>query len=114
MVIGIEEFMKTAAPEQRQLLFDLSDLAEKEKDFADKINKIYSITNRWPGIYSDGKGITLCEDEDDANVISLGYKMELKEVRDKIVILLKKAVNELSMKDVGIIQRQYNNYVKGE
>ncbi len=38
--------------------------------------------------------------------------MELKYVRDKIVILLKKAVSELGMKDVGIIQRQYKNYVK--
>ena len=45
MVIGIEEFMKTAIPEQRRLLFDLSDLAEKEKDLADKINKIYSIVD---------------------------------------------------------------------
>lgn len=113
MVIGIEEFMKTATPEQRRLLFDLSDLAEKEKDLADKINKIYSIVAD-TGIYSDGKGITLCEDEDDAHIISLGHKTELKDVRDKIVMLLKKAVSELGMEDVGIIQRQYKNYVKEE
>ena len=114
MAIGIEEFMKIARPEQMQLLFNLSDLAEKEKELADNINKIYSAANKWPGIYSDGKGVTLCEDEDDANVISLSHKLELKDIRDKIVILLKKAVNELNMKDVGIIQRQYNNYVKEE
>lgn len=111
MAIEIEEFMKTATQEQRQLLFDLSDLAEKEKELADKINKIYSVAGKWPGIYSDGEGITLCENEDDANVISIGHKMELKDVRNKIVILLKKAVGELDMKDVGIIQRQYKNYV---
>ena len=112
MVIGIEEFMKTATLEQRQLLFNISDLAEKEKDLAEKINKIYLSVNT--GIYSDCKGITLCEDEDDANVISLRYKLELKDVRDDIVRLLKKAVSELNMKDVGIIQRQYKNYVMEE
>ena len=112
MVIGIEEFMKTATSEQRQLLSNLSDLAEKEKNLAEKINKIYLGVNT--GIYSDGKGITLCEDEDDANIISLKHKLELKEVRDDIVRLLKKAVSELDMKDVGIIQRQYKNYVMEE
>lgn len=111
MSIGIEEFMKTATPEQRQLLFDLSDLAEKEKDLAEKINKIYSIAAD-AGIYSDDEGVTLCEDEDDANVISFKHKLELKDVRDDIARLLKRAVNKLGMEDVGIIQRQHKNYVK--
>ena len=114
MVIGIEDFMKTATSEQIQLLFNLSDLAEKENEIAEKINKIYSTVNKWPGIYSDGKGITLCEDEDDANVISIRHKLELQEVRDNIIRLLKKAINELGMENVGIIQRQYKNYVTAE
>ena len=109
MAIGVEEFLKTANDEQISLLFELADLAEKEKELAEKINKIYSSVNK--GIYSDGKGITLCEDEDDANVISLGSRLELKDVRYEIAGLLKKAVNDLGMGDVGIIQRQYKNYV---
>lgn len=112
MVIGIEEFMRTATYEQKQILFDLSDLAEKEYELAKKINEIYSVANKWPGIYSDHDAITLCESEDDADVISLGKKLELKEIRSKMAILLKRAVNELNMGDVGIIQRQYGNYVK--
>lgn len=114
MTIGIKKFMEIATSEQIGLLSDLADLAEKEKDLADKITEIYSSANKWPRIYSDGEGITLCEDEDDANVVSLRYKVELKEVRTKMATLFKKAVNELDMKDVGIIQRQYSNYVKEE
>lgn len=114
MSIGIEEFMKIASEDQRSLLFRIADLAEKESELCKKINRIYSSVNKWPGIYSDGEGITLCEDADDANVISLGQKMELKEIRDKIARLLKRAVNELEMGNVGIIQRQYKNYVKEE
>ena len=40
-------------------------------------------------------------------------KRELVQVRKKIAELLKKAVNDLNMGDVGIIQRQYKNYVNG-
>lgn len=114
MTIGIEEFLKIATPEQIQVLSDLSDLAEKESELAEKINSIYSTAKKWPGIYSDGNGITLCEDEDDARIISLEHRIELKEVKDKMAILLKKAVKQFNMGDVGIIQRQYPNYVKEE
>lgn len=96
------------------LLCRLADLAEKESKLCKEINRIYS-NIEWPGIYTGREGITLCEDTDDANIISLNQKIELKEVRDEIVNLLKRAVNEFEMGDVGIIQRQYNNYVgKGE
>lgn len=114
MVIGIEEFMKIATLEQKQILFDLSELAEKEIELAERISKIYSTANKYPGIYSDGKGITLCECEDDANIISLRHKLELKEIRDEIAITLKRAVDDFGMGYVGIIQRQYHNYVKEE
>jgi len=113
MPIGLEEFLKTATQEQKVILFVLHDLAEKEHELANKINKIYSSANSWPGIYSDGETITLCEDEDDANIISIEPRRELIKVRNKIAELLKKAVNDLNMGDVGIIQRQYKNYVNG-
>lgn len=111
MPIGLEEFLKTATQEQKQLLLDLHDLAEKEQKLAEKINKIHSSTNSWPGIYGDGITLTLCEDEDDANIISMEPKRELIKVRNKIAELLKKAVSDLKMGNVGIIQRQYKNYV---
>lgn len=109
MTITVEEFIKTATPEQRQLLLDLYDLAEKEAELREKINRVYSSRNT--GIYSNGVGIVVCEDKDDADIISFDKKIELKKVRTKIAELLKKAVDELGMGDVGIIQRQYKNYV---
>lgn len=109
MAIGIEEFMKIATPEQRQLLFDLYDLAEKEQELSEKVNRVYSSRNT--GTYSNGVSITVCEDEDDAAIISVETRKELERVRTQIVELLKRAVNELEIGDVGIIQRQYKNYV---
>lgn len=108
--MGIEEFLKIASPEQEQLLSHLADLSEKEQELGEKINKVYSSIDK--GTYSNGEGVTLCEDADDANVISLEIKLELKNVRDEMARLLKKAVDKLKMGDVGIIQRQYKNYVR--
>lgn len=111
MPIGIEEFLKSATPEQKQLLFDLGDLAKKEHDFAEKINRICSCPGKGQGIYDDGMAVTLCESDDDVAIISAGPRRDLKEVRSKIVNLLKKAIKDIGMGDVGIIQRQYKNYV---
>ncbi len=106
--LSIEEFYSIATNEQKKLLSDLHDLVEKEVELAKKINNIYkSIEN---GIYSTEEGITLCEDSDDANVISAGIKSELNDTRRKIGTLLTKAANEFSMGNVGLIQRQLANY----
>jgi hypothetical protein len=106
--LSIEEFYSIATDEQKKLLSDLYDLVQKEIELAKKINNIYkSIEN---GIYSTDEGITLCEDSDDANVISSGFKEELKDVRGNIGKLLNKAVKELSMGNVEMIQRQLVNY----
>ncbi len=40
MVIGIEEFLKSATEEQKSLLFKL-----KEQEITEKINRIYSSIN---------------------------------------------------------------------
>ena len=109
-ILSIEEFCKIATVEQMTLMSDLYDLVQKELELAKKINAIYCSTDK--GIYSTGEGITLCEDSDDANVISLELKVELKEIRQKIASLLSKAMNELSMGNVGLIQRQHENYIK--
>lgn len=110
MTMGIEEFLKIASVDQKKLLFDLHDLAEKERKLDEKISRIYSSINT--GIYSNGAGITVCEDEDDVIIISAVPREELEQVRTHIAKLLKKAVGELKMEDVGMIQRQYKNYVK--
>ena len=108
--LTIEDFVKTATQEQEKLLSDLYDAVEEEIEITEKINGIYRSIDK--GICPVDGGVVICENEDDATMISLGLKYELKIVRSEIGTLLKKAVNELDMGNVGIIKRQYNNYVK--
>lgn len=110
MTIDLEEFLETASADQKKLLLDLQDLAEKERELSEKINKIFKSVN--VGVYSNNAGITLCEDIDDIAAISAGPREELRIIKNQIAYLLKKAVEELEMGDVGIIQRQYKNYVR--
>lgn len=109
MPISIDEFMQTATPEQKELLLRLCETAEKEHKCAERINKINSFVKS--GAYSpDGYSITLCEDEDDAKIISGKDRQELQDMRDQISTYLKKAV-VLHMGHLGIIQRNYTPYV---
>lgn len=108
--LSIEEFYSIASNEQKELLSDIYDLVQKEIELTKNINKIYNSIES--GIYSSSEGITLCEDSDDAHIISSRFKSELMDVRKKIGILLIKATNELSMGNVGMIQRQLANYNK--
>lgn len=110
MTIYLEEFLKTASTDQKKLLLDLQDMAEREQKLTEKIDNIVRSVDT--GIYSNNTSITLCEDIDDIAAISAGPREELKIVRSQMANLLKKAVDELGMGDVGIIQRQYKNYVK--
>ncbi len=108
-VLTIEEFLKVANAEQKKLLLDLYDLARKESDIVGKINGIYESIDK--GTYYNDEGITICESRDDADVISLGLKVELKAVQVDVGRLLKKAIDKLDMGNVGMIRRQYKNYV---
>ena len=108
MTVTIEEFMKTASAEQKDLLFKLSETAEEENKHAKEVNRISKSMSS--GVYSDGFAVTLCEDEDDARVISAGPRQELRRAREKMKQYLKKAV-ELGMSQLGIIQRNYESYV---
>lgn len=109
MTTNIEDFMKNATDEQRELLFSLVETAEKEQNIVDKINRIYgSIQNE---VYSpDGIGVTVCADEDDARVLSIGPMQELRIVKEQMRTYLKKAV-ELEMGHLGIIKNTYEHYV---
>ena len=109
MATDIEDFMKNATNEQRELLFSLVETAEKEQKIVDKINRIYgSIKN---GVYSpNGIGITVCADEDDARVLSMKPMQELRVVKGQMKTYLKKAV-ELEMETLEIIKNTYEHYV---
>jgi len=108
MAIAIEDFMKTATAEQKDLLLKLGEAAKQEKKYVDKIKGIYDSIKS--GVHSSDGCITLCEDEDDAMVISMRPRQELKRVREQVGTYMEKAV-ELGMGHLGIIQRNYEQYV---
>jgi hypothetical protein len=109
-ILSIEEFFKIATLEQKKLLSDIYEDVMKEVAITKKINAVYgSIEN---GIYFQDGGVAMCNSNDDADVISLRLKVELEDVRKDIGILMRKAADELHMGNVGMIQRQYGNYVK--
>lgn len=109
MLISIEDFIKSATKEQKELLFKLSETAKQEKKLEDEINYIYNSIKS--GTYSqNGHSITVCEDKDDASVISMKPREKLKGVKEQMKAYMEKAV-ELGMEDLGLIQRNYEHYV---
>lgn len=113
MSTEIDDFFKTATDEQKGLLKKIVETAEDENKLCDKINSIYNSINRG-GTYSpDGVSITVCEDKDDAKIISAKPKQELESIRTQIAEYMKQAV-ELGMGHLGIIKRRYKDYVGEE
>jgi hypothetical protein len=110
MPITIEEFLKNASEEQKNTLVEISDLAEQEHTYTQKINTAIEAVNG-KGVYSsDGVSLTLCEDEDDFAVITANDRMKLQRIRKRISEIYDRAIN-LGMGDLGIIQRHYEHYV---
>lgn len=109
MLTAIEDFIDTATEEQKELLFKLTDTVAEETKLVDKINGIYG--SKKEGIYSEGGAVTLCENDEDAFLIAFKPKQELEKVREKIKGYMEKAI-ELGMGHLGLIQRNYEFYVK--
>lgn len=101
-----EELLKSLTKEQREVLYNLKVLAEEEKRLCDEINARRPTES---GILMEGGAITVCEDEDDWKVITLGSRMKLEEVRNKIKQTLNEALDS-GLARLGIIQRQCANY----
>ncbi len=109
MANTIEDFIGTATEEQKDVLRNIKRLGDQEHKLATEINNIYNSIDK--GVYSpDGCSIAVCEDEDDARVISMGPRYKLSKVRDEIKDYMVKAV-ELDMDELGFIQRNYEHYV---
>ena len=109
MTVLLEDFLKTATDEQMELLHSISEAAEQEQVFANRVTAVYGSIER--GVHSpDGFSIGLCEDEDDARVISAGPRHELQRVREQMKSYMEQAVG-LGMGNLGIIERNYEGYV---
>ena len=111
MALTLEQFMKIATQEQSQLLQELAGVARQEEQLAERISRIFQ--NAKPEeVYSPDRGHswTLLEDEDDAAVITMGSREELRRIRERMKGYFIRAA-EIGMKDVGFIQRNYEQYV---
>ncbi len=107
MTVSIDDFIPTATEEQKQVLFNLALLAERENEICKKYNekiKPYSemAKKENPIIQEDAGDFALLATKEERD--------ELKRIREKMKTLYMKAV-EIGMKDLGIIQRYYENYV---
>ncbi len=101
-----EKLINSLSEEQRQILFTLTDLAEEEQKLVDEINARRPTPS---GILQIGGAITVCEDEDDWRVITMGLRQERRKVKEKIATNLNKALDS-GLGFLGIIQRQCVNY----
>ncbi len=82
----------------------LTELVKERDQLKQKIARIFGAVKR--GVYSsDGVGVTVCETEDDARVISMGPRQKLREVESEIKRQLKVAL-ELGMADVQLLSIQ--------
>ena len=107
--LNVEEFLKDANDKQKGLLSKLVEISTKERELCGKINRVYA--SRGSGVHSpDGFSITICEDDDDAAIISAKDKEELEGVRRLMKGYMVEAVS-LGMGNLGIIRRNYKEYV---
>ncbi|MBW3005095.1 hypothetical protein KY310_04655 [Candidatus Woesearchaeota archaeon] len=108
--LSVDEFMKTATANQKDLLNKIMVAATKEQDLAKEVNAVYAAAKPG-GLHSpDGISLTVCEDEDDAKIVSLGSRMKLEETRAQIKRYMQEAV-KIGMGHLGIINRNYEHYV---
>lgn len=109
MPLDLETFLKTASLNQKELLREIRELGMLEGLYAGNIEKINHSVKF--GIYSpDGASASLCEDADDAAVISAGPKKSLEDVQAKLKDCMIKSL-ELGMRELDIIQKNYERYV---
>ena len=108
--VDVEKFVETATDEQKEVLFTIYDLSQKEKELDKKLEAIRRAPSRG-GLYHSGVGVSVCEDLDDVAVISMGPLQEVKQIRGEMGTLMRRAVTELDMGKVGYIQRHYESYV---
>ena len=115
MTISIDNFMKNASDEQKDLFFDLVDLGKKENEvcqaYNKKIDPYLKEANRANPVDDMQYENIIKEDMNDlALLATIEERKELKNIRKDMKKLYLNAIN-LEMGTVGIIERNYEHYV---
>jgi len=114
--LTVEDFLKTATPEQKDFLAEIGGLVEQEMTLIKAYNQKVAPHAKDAMNASelvDGQGAQSIRDDAGfyAHLATLDEQGKLKEVREKISNWLTRAVNEYGMANLGIVQRQYPHYV---
>jgi hypothetical protein len=105
----LEAFFKNSTDKQKSLLLKIVETSQLENETCERINRVYNSIKS--GVYSsDGYSISVCEDEDDAAILSAKDRQELASIRDKIKGYMIEAV-KIGIGNLGIISRNYKEYV---
>jgi len=110
MTRNIDEFLANSTKEQKELLFNLTELAKREHSVREKINKITKCAKESGGYIEGGHSLVMCEDEEDVAILTYNDRKELKSIREEMKSYMLRAV-DLKMADLGIIERTYETYV---
>lgn len=105
MPVAIKEFMLVASEKQRQLLIDM---AKANQRGARLVEKVRLTDSKYFGT-TDGITVNVCADGDDAIVVSAGPRQELRRVEEQMKSYLREAVKDPQMRELGLIQRQYQH-----
>ena len=101
-----DELMDSLSWRKTHILTSLVHLAEVEQRL---INEINSLAPTPSGVLHLKGALTICEDEDDWRVITMGQREELRKVKNMMKAALSKALDQ-GMGCLGLIQRQCPNY----
>ena len=111
-LLKVDEFRRIATKPQWNLLMQITEYAEQEERIVNRIGGTRVAARIGRGTVSalGGLGVTVCEDDDDLRAIHGRDYTELERIRGEMKSCFLRAV-ELGMANVGIIARQYPNYV---
>ena len=105
-----QKVMSSLSKEQFNILKDLTLSFIGEKLVLDKINSLKPTASGILALSTPlGPGLTVCEDEDDWRVLTIGERLELKEVRREIIADLNKAL-DLGLGFLDRIQEKCTKY----
>lgn len=84
-----------------EIISNLESLIDKERNIENRIKDVYGSIKH--GSYMSGGALTICENEDDAKVITIGHRQKLRDIEEEIKSMLKDAIKLDMLKEDVII-----------
>ncbi len=94
-------YKKESDKDRREIISNLESLIDKERNIEKRIKDVYGSIRH--GGYMSGGALTVCENEDDAHVITIGHRQKLRDIEEEIKSMLKNAIKLDMLKEDVII-----------